>query len=343
MLRTPNPTRPESIEQLLDSRLIAQISRLDLTSRKIFAGKLKGERRSKKRGESVEFADHRPYSTGDDLRHIDWNIYARLDMLFMKLFLEEEDLSLHIVLDCSESADCGEPNKFLFMQRLAMALGYIGLVNLNRVAVTTLGGAISSPAQAGEVSSEARRRGSSLPPSPPRAEGRGEGSPVPLASHAIRDLRGRRRTQDLSRFICALRPEGGSDFTEAAKRIALTRRGKGVMIVLSDFFMKEGYETGLRLLVGRGYDVFAMQIMSPQEIEPDITGDLRLRDVEDFDQAEVTITAPLLKKYKQTLAAYCGELREFCARREITNLSVRTDTPIETLILDYLRQRGLLR
>jgi len=309
------------MEELLDSRLIAQISRLDLTSRKIFSGKLKGERRSKKRGESVEFADHRPYSTGDDLRHIDWNIYARLDMLFMKLFLEEEDLSLHIVLDCSESADCGEPNKFLFMQRLAMALGYIGLVNLNRVAVTTLGGSVVTPG----------------------AEDRQSPEDEAVASHSIRDLRGRRRTQDLARFLCALRPEGGSDFNEAAKRIALTRRGKGVMIVLSDFFMKEGYETGLRLLVGRGYDVFAMQVMSPQEIEPDITGDLRLRDVEDFDQAEVTITAPLLKRYKQTLSAYCGELREFCARREITNLSVRTDTPIETLIMDYLRQRGLLR
>lgn len=321
MLRSENPTRPESIEQLLDSRLIAQISQLDLTSRKIFAGKLKGERRSKKRGESVEFADHRPYTIGDDLRHIDWNIFARLDLLFMKLFLEEEDLSLHIVLDCSESSDCGEPNKFLFMQRLAMALGYIGLVNLNRVAITTLGGSVVTPG----------------------AEDRQSDEDQAVASHAIRDLRGRRRTQDLARFICALRPEGGSDFAEAAKRIALTRRGKGVMIVLSDFFMKEGYETGLRLLVGRGYDVFAMQVMSPQEIEPDITGDLRLRDVEDFDQAEVTITAPLLKRYKQTLAAYCGELREFCARREITNLSVRTDTPVETLILDYLRQRGLLR
>ncbi len=327
------------MDELLDSRLIAQISQLDLTSRKIFSGKLRGERRSKKRGESVEFADHRPYATGDDLRHIDWNIYARLDMLFMKLFLEEEDLSLHIVLDCSESSDCGEPNKFLSMQRLAMALGYIGLVNLNRVAVTTLGGALSSH-------NEPRASASAPSPSPPGGEGRGEGSPsssLPLPSHSIRDLRGRRRTQDLARFICALRPEGGSDFNECAKRIAMTRRGKGVMIVLSDFFMKEGYETGLRLLVGRGYDVFAMQIMSPQEIEPDITGDLRLRDVEDFDQAEVTITAPLLKRYKQTLAAYCGELREFCARREITNLSVRTDTPIETLLLDYMRQRGLLR
>ncbi|MFI4897475.1 MAG: DUF58 domain-containing protein, partial [Phycisphaerales bacterium JB059] len=321
-----------TIDELLSSQLIAKVSQLDITSRKIFAGKLKGERRSKKRGESVEFADHRPYAIGDDLRHIDWNIFARLDMLFMKLFLEEEDLSLHIVLDCSESSDCGEPNKFLFMQRLAMALGYIGLVNLNRVAVTTLGGSVVTPG-----ASDAR------PPSPLGGEGRGAGAPVPLSSHTIRDLRGRRRTQDLARFICALRPEGGSDFAEAAKRIALTRRGKGVMIVLSDFFMKEGYETGLRLLVGRGYDVFAMQVMSPQEIDPDITGDLRLRDVEDFDQAEVTITAPLLKKYKQTLAAYCGQLRDFCARREITSLSVRTDTSIETLILDYLRQRGLLR
>ena len=248
-------------------------------------------------------------------------------MLFMKLFLEEEDLSLHIVLDCSESADCGEPNKFLFMQRLAMALGYIGLVNLNRVAVTTLGGTVLTPGV-----EDRQPGGAGVPPASEE-----------INSHSIRDLRGRRRTQDLSRFICALRPEGGSDFAEAAKRIALTRRGKGVMIVLSDFFMKEGYETGLRLLVGRGYDVFAMQVMSPQEIEPDITGDLRLRDVEDFDQAEVTITAPLLKKYKQTLAAYCAQLRDFCARREITNLSVRTDTPVETLILDYLRQRGLLR
>src|SRR5688572_1099509 len=112
MLRTANPPRPATIEQLLDSNLIARIGQLDFTSRKIFAGKLKGERRSKKRGESVEFADHRPYVSGDDLRHIDWNIFGRLDRLFLKLFLEEEDLSLHVVIDCSASHDCGEPHKF---------------------------------------------------------------------------------------------------------------------------------------------------------------------------------------------------------------------------------------
>jgi uncharacterized protein (DUF58 family) len=322
MLRTPNPTRPKAIDELLDPRLIARIGQLDLTSRRIFAGKLKGERRSKKRGESVEFADHRPYVMGDDLRHVDWNIYGRLDRFFLKLFMEEEDLSLHIVLDASESMDCGEPSKFFYMQQTAMALGYIGLVNLNRVGVTVLGGQLNTQGE-GEAKKE-------------RID---EDGPV---MHTIRDLRGRRRVQDLGRFICSLEPGEPTDFSEAAKRIAMARRGRGVMVVLSDFFMKEGYETGLRLLVGRGYDLFAIQLLSPQEVEPDITGDLRLRDVEDADMAEVTISAPLLKKYKQTLAAYCGGLRDFCARREISNLTVRTDMPIDTLLLDYLRKRGLL-
>lgn len=325
MLKSPHVTRPESIEDLLDPALAARLGGLDYTSRKIFAGKLKGERRSKKRGESVEFADHRPYVVGDDLRHIDWNIYGRLDRLFLKLFLEEEDLSLHVVLDASGSHDCGEPNKFLFMQRLATALGYIGLVNLNRVTASAIGG---------------RSQSAGAPDAP--AE---EPAIAPVA--AIRDLRGRRRTQDLARFICSLVPAGAAPFTDACKRIALSRRGKGVMIVLSDFFIKEGYETGLRLLVGRGYDLLLIQVLSPQELDPagphGLAGDLRLRDVEDGDAAEVTISAPLLKRYKSNLAAYNDGLREFCARREIGLITVRSDTPIDTLILDYLRQRGVLR
>ncbi len=95
--------------------------------------------------------------------------------------------------------------------------------------------------------------------------------------------------------------------------------------------------------MGRGYDVFAIQVLSPQEVEPDISGDLQLRDVEDGDMAEVTISAPLLKKYKENLSAYCQDLRDFCARREITGLTIQSDTPIDTLLVDYLRKRGLLR
>lgn len=325
MLRSSPIARPESIEDLLDPALLARLGGLDYTSRKIFAGKLRGERRSKKRGESVEFADHRPYVVGDDPRHIDWNIYGRLDRLFLKLFLEEEDLSLHVVLDASGSLDCGEPNKFLFMQRLAMALGYIGLVNLNRVSASAIGGRSGS---AGEPDGETW-------------------APAIASVTAIRDLRGSRRTRDLARFICASGPGGAAPFTDACKRIALSRRGKGVMIVLSDFFIKEGYETGLRLLVGRGFDLFLIQVLSPQELDPvgphGLAGDLRLRDVEDGDAAEVTISAPLLKRYRATLAAYNDALRQFCSRREIGLITVRSDAPIDTLILEYLRKRGVLR
>lgn len=313
MQRLESPTRPESIEDLLDPLLVARISQLDITSRKVLSGKLKGERRSKRRGESVEFADHRQYVTGDDLRHIDWNIFGRLDRLFLKLFLEEEDLALHIVIDASGSCDCGKPSKFLLMQKLACAMGYIGLANLHRVTVTGIGGVDRQD--------------------PPQAQ---------LMS-VVRDLRGRRRLNDLSRFLLQLRPGGEASFTEACKRIAVTRKGKGVMLVLSDFLIKEGYDQGLRLLVGRGYDVFAMQVLSPQEIEPDVGGDLRLKDTEDADLAEVTITAPLLKKYKETLTAYCNRLKEFCARREIVMQTIPSSTPVDVLILDYLRRKGLVR
>ena len=313
MLRSDSPSRPASLDELLDATLVSRLSQLDLASRKVFTGRLKGERRSKKRGESVEFADHRPYVVGDDLRFIDWNIYGRLDRLFLKMFMEEEDLSLHLVIDCSASMGCGEPEKFGYCQRLAAALGYIGMVNLNRVTLTAIGA-----------------------PKP-------EDAPAPAVRSVIRNLRGRRRASEMGAWLCGLEPDGVSRFDEACKRIALTRTGKGVMVVLSDFFFKEGYETGLRMLVGRGFDVFCMQTLAPQEVAPEIGGDLRLKDIEDADIAEVTISAPLLKRYKENLAAYCDQWRQFCARRDIATMTIRTDTPVETVILDYLRTRGLLR
>lgn len=325
MLRTTTPTRPRTIDELLSPRLVTRLSQLDVSSRKVFAGKMKGERRSKKKGDSVEFADHRPYVAGDDLRRLDWNIFGRLDRLFMKLFQEEEDLSLHIVIDASVSMDCGEPSKFLFEQRLAAALGYIGLVNFNRVSVSAFGARASAPA------SEAAQGGEA-----PTAD------TTPTLS-TLRNLRGGRRFHDLARWLMQLEPGGRPDFTDACRRIALARTGRGVMVVAGDFLLKEGYETGLRYLLGRGYDVFVIQTLSPQEVDPTIGGDLRLRDAEDGDATEVTISAALLKRYKANLSAWCDELRQFCARREITLLTVQSDLPIDTLVLDYLRSRGLLK
>src|SRR5687767_11186908 len=131
-------TRPADPSVLLDPAFMARLDQLDVMSRKLLAGKMKGERRSKRRGQSVEFADYRNYVVGDDLRFIDWNVYARLERLFLKLFLEEEDLALYLLCDMSRSTDYGNPNKAYYVKQVAAALGYVGLVNYNRVTVAAI-------------------------------------------------------------------------------------------------------------------------------------------------------------------------------------------------------------
>src|SRR6267154_5579461 len=127
---------PETpVKPLLDSLFLAKLEQLELVSRKIFMGRMKGERRSKRKGQSVEFADYRNYVVGDDLRFLDWNLYARLDRLFLRLFMEEEDLHFYVLIDNSLSMDFGRPSKLRYAKQVAAALGFIGLVNMDRVVI----------------------------------------------------------------------------------------------------------------------------------------------------------------------------------------------------------------
>jgi len=306
--RPARATRPERVDDLIGNELMARIGQLDVVSRKIFSGKIQGERRSKRRGQSVEFADFRPYVHGDDLRFIDWNIFGRLDRLFLKIFLEEEDLSLLVAIDTSASMDWGDPNKLAYAQRLAMALGYVGLVNHNRVTMAAFGG---------------------------------EGG-----LRILKNLRGRRRTSEMGHWLLDLQPGGANSFEESMKSLAVSRQGRGVMLVISDFLFKEGYEKGLRYVAGRGYDLWCLQTLAPQEIDPaahGLAGDWRLTDAEDRDEAEVTASAGLIDQYRANLGAWCAGLRDFAVRRSIMHLVVDTSTDVDVLILEYLRRRGLLR
>ena len=300
-MQTPPP--PKSRDGLLSSPFMARLDQLDVTSRKLLAGKMKGERRSKRQGQSVEFADYRNYTIGDDLRFIDWNIYARLDKLFLKLFLEEEDLSLYVLLDTSRSCDYGTPNKAYYIKQVAAALGYVGLVNYNRVTVAAMTDTVVTDTGA---------------------------------------MRGRTKVRQMVDFVANLEVSGASDLATACKRFALANRRRGVCVVLSDFFDKSGYENALKYVAGGNYDLFCVQVLSPQEIDPDLQGDLRLRDMEDGDEAEVSITAPLIKRYKSNLNAYCLGLKEYVTRRGGTYLFTSTAVPFDTLVLNYLRERGLL-
>lgn len=340
-------SRPSTIDELLPPDLLARLDRLDILSRKVFAGRLPGERRSKRRGRSVEFDDYRNYVPGDDLRHIDWNVFARLDKFFIKLFREDEDLSFHVVIDASPSMDAGEgsrgpsssgigvpadvpasPTKLVFAQRLAMSLATIGLVNQNRVILST-------------VSARGRR-------------------PV----QQLAAIRGRPNISRAARFILdsVLPVDPGaeapghaeSSLGDALKLIARSRSGKGVMVILSDFLIAEDLRPALNYLAGAGpaggggFDTYCLQILSPGELDPEreaprgFVGDLRLTDVESGAAAEVTLSAALIKRYKQRLAEHTESLRAACAARGMTHSVVRSDSDVSALLTGFLRTRGLL-
>src|SRR5262249_31686760 len=250
-------------------------------SRKIFLGRMKGERRSKRKGQSVEFADYRNYVIGDDLRHLDWNLFGRLEKLFIRLFMEEEDLHFYLLLDNSLSMGFGTPTKLHYARQVAAALGFIGLVNLDRVVIEAFNDRLTQS--------------------------------MPAA-------RGRRSLWRVLDFLQKVEPAGPSDLRRALRTFSLKCSGKGVVVLLSDFMDKGGYQDALRYLVAGQLDIYVIHILSQEENEPELVGGLKLVDAEDEDVAEVTVSAPLLKRYKQNLAAYRGALNEFCTRRGIAYL-----------------------
>lgn len=309
--------KPGTLEALLGADLMARLDRLDLLSRRIFAGKLPGERRSKKRGRSVEFDDFRRYVAGDDLRHIDWNVFARLDLLFVKLFREEEDLSVVLVLDCSSSMETGD--KSIFAHRLAMALGYVALVNQNRLSVARFD-------QSGRV-------------------------------EQLRPMRGRRNLQRLGEFLLASLelspPVSGvaTPFNTAMRQVSRGQGGRGVMVLLSDFLFEEGWTQGLNDLAhagGSGFEMTCVQVLSPEELDPSLAfgrglvGDLRLVDAETGRAAEVTLTKALVRSYEKRLGELRDRLERDCAARSMRYLLTPSDTEVGAFVLDRLRRRGVV-
>ena len=294
----------EAETQLLSPELLAQLERLELVSRKIFRGRMKGERRSKRKGKSVEFADFRNYVPGDDLRFIDWNLYARLDKLFLKMFLEEEDLHFYALIDNSLSMDFGQPTKLQYAKQIAAALGFIGLCRSDRVKIEVIGQALRNP---GSV------------------------------------LRGRHSLWRMVEYLEGIQPGESIPLVDGVKSFCLRNSGKGILVLISDLMDKQGYDVAFRFLLAQQMDVYVIHVLSPEELDPDVKGDLQLIDCEDQDQAEITVSRPLLERYKRTLATFVDSTREFCARRGMAYLLTNTNVPVEQLVSSYLRQRGLVR
>lgn len=289
---------------LFDPGFLARLEQLQLASRRIFAGRMRGERRSSRKGQSVEFADYRDYAAGDDLRFIDWNIYARLDRLFIKLFLEEQDVQFNLLLDTSASMNFGEPSKLDYGKKVVAALAYIGLAGQDRVVVAGIGASLRD---------------------------------------CMAEARGKAAIWRAFRLLEALTAEGDTNLGDACRAFALRHRRRGVTVVVSDFFDPHGYEETFRPFLNRRDDVYAIHVLAAEDAHPVFNGHLKLIDAETGGSVEITATPRVLELYQQTVTAYCGALKTYCTSHGIQYLCTTTRVDFERIILQYLRQCGLIR
>jgi len=301
---------------LLPPELLRRLEQFQLLAARRAKSSAKGERRSRARGQSVEFADYRTYVHGDDFRYLDWNLYGRLERLFLKLYEEERELPVRIFLDCSESMTFGDPRKFDFARQVAAAIGYVALAGFDRVSV------IPFPplSELGAMENAASRT-------------------LELAARgALRSVRGKKSGIQFFQNLSALSAGGLANLNEALRRGALEARQAGLAVVLSDFLDPAGYEAGLNALVGRGFQVDIVQILAPEELSPASFGDLRLVDSESGATQEITFGRYRMKAYQQTVQNYIQRLREFCQKRGISFFTASSNTSLEELLLKQLRK-----
>jgi uncharacterized protein (DUF58 family) len=302
------PARPAFLPSAVDPTVfdegfLRQLERLQLIMKAPVRGGLKGGRRSVKRGQSVEFADFRDYALGDDLRQLDWNVLARLEKLFVKLYVEEEDVTIHFLVDASASMTAGRPAKLLFAKRAAAALGYIGLASEDRVAITAL------------AARQGRRQVS---------------------------LRGSGRVFRLLAALSAISAaEGPTDLLASARHAGAQLKGRGVIVLLSDL-LDPAADKVVRELAATGSELIVLHVLSPEELDPAMEGDVRLVDVETGDGLDVTVDLATIDDYKARLAAWQEGFAELAGKRGATYVPLSTDVPLADLVFAELRRRRVL-
>ncbi|MBL4845281.1 MAG: DUF58 domain-containing protein [Planctomycetes bacterium] len=293
-----------------DAEFLRRLEVLNVVARRVLQGSLKADRRSARRGVSAEFIDHRPYVVGDDLRHLDWHLFGRLEELFLKLYREEENLHLTLLVDVSGSM-AHRPSegpglaKRTYALQVAAALAYLGLSNMDRVNL------------------------------------------VPFASNledARWRIKGRAQAYSLFSSIRELDqlPGGATDLRAVIKAFVARERRRGVVVVLSDFFDLEGYGPALKMLRMRKHEVFAIHVVDPSEREPRVRGDLRLVDSETGAGLEVNVTDELRGRYREAFGELLRGVERFCVRNEFGYVEAGTEVPFDALVLTILRRGGLV-
>lgn len=298
---------PAEADDLFGEAFLAKLELLQVIARRLFRGKQRAERKTRKVGSGLEFADHREYSPGDDIRNLDWGVLMRLEQTLVRLYEEDEDLPIRIAVDISDSMSTSGGAKLRYAQQVAAALAYVGLANLDRVGLTCM----------------SRKRHTTLPA-----------------------VRGKGRIFRVFDFLRGAPRGGPTDLRAACSRIAAESAQPGLTIVLSDFYDLDGAFDGLNLLRFRKHEPVAIQILDPREVHPEhsgLRGDVTLVDVEGGDAREVTLSPATLRAYADAHERFCQALAANCRSRGIAYFRAETSVPFDELVLRMFRVGGLLR
>lgn len=302
--RGTGPRAAAKDDDLFDDEFQRKLEYLAMVSKRVFSGAMRAERRTKKTGSGIEFADHRDYAPGDDIRALDWHAFQRFDRLLIRLYEEEEDLSIYFILDTSSSMGFGEGQKLRQAKRLAAALAYVGLANLDRIAIVTATDEISG---------------------------------------RMPTTRGKARIFRIFRFLSGVKAEGETDLGEAMKTFVAQHKRKGLAVVLSDLYDPEGFERGINVLRFNRFEPYVIHLVDPRDGKPDIRGDVRVYDCETGAEREVTVTAKILEKYQSAYGEYLDEVQRFCTSRQVSYFRADVDASFDELILRVFRRGGFLR
>ncbi len=302
--RSSLPPRSASDDDLFDDEFQRKLDYLALVSRRVFAGRMRAERRTKKSGSGVEFADHREYQPGDDFRYLDWNIYQRFDRLLLRLFEEEEDLAIYFIVDASGSMAFGDGKKLRYAKRIAAALAYVGLANLDRVSIVGTSDKVMDRMQ---------------------------------------QTRGKARIFKVFRFLKELEPAGTTDLEAGLKAFVAQNKRRGLAVLISDLYDPAGFERGINVLRYNKFDPFVVHVTDPDEARPRLNGDVLLYDCETGDEREVTVTAKVLERFQAIHHEYTEEIARFCTARQVPYIRADIAVPFDELILRVFRRGGFLR
>ena len=293
-----------TFDSFVDETFLKNLERLRIVTKKGKKGPERGEHKSWQSGEGLEFLDYRKYQVGDDLRYVDWSVYGRLDKLFIKLFHAEEDQTVHLLLDMSRSMGSGTLLKATSAKKIAAAISYISLSNLDKVSLMAFSDKIVDLR--------------------------------PL-------LRGKRKYAEVLHFLLHLTPSDKTAVNTCLSEYASISKYPGIIIVISDLFDQKGYQDGLKALIYRNFDVNLIQVLDHEELFWSKTGTLMLRDVETGEKKVTFLDPSLLERYHQKVAAFLATVRSFCSDYGINYYVYDTSIPFEEFLVDYVTRGAIFR